>query len=66
MAGLTKRELEVLRLVARGRTNAQIARELEISERTVAFHVENLLAKLVASNRAQAVAEAIRRGWLEV
>lgn len=66
MAGLTKRELQVLQLVAKGWTNAQIAAELKISKRTVAFHMENVLAKLGASNRAQAVAEAMRRGWLEV
>jgi len=56
----------VLQLVARGWTNARIASELGIRERTVAFHVENLLAKLGADNRTEAVVGAIRRGWLEV
>ena len=63
---LTERELEVLRLVAKGWSNKRIAKELGIGERTVAFHVENLLAKLGADNRTEAVVEAIRRGWLAV
>ena len=63
---LSERELEVLRLVAKGWTNTRIAKELGIGERTVAFHVENLLAKLGADNRTEAVVEAIRRGWLAV
>jgi DNA-binding NarL/FixJ family response regulator len=62
-AELTEREVEVLRLVAQGWTNAHIASELGIRERTVAFHVENLLAKLGADNRTEAVVGAIRRGW---
>lgn len=61
---LTGRELAVLRLMARGWTNAHIARELDISERTVGFHVSHLLEKLGVSNRTQAVVEGIRRGWL--
>jgi DNA-binding NarL/FixJ family response regulator len=62
----TERESEVLRLVAKGWSNKRIAEELGIGERTVAFHVENLLAKLGADNRTEAVVEAIRRGWLAV
>ena len=63
---LTERELDVLRLLAKGWTNARIAQELAIGERTVAFHVENLLEKLGVGNRTQAVVEGIRRGWLKV
>jgi LuxR family transcriptional regulator, regulator of acetate metabolism len=53
---LTRRELDVLRLLARGDTNAAIADKLVISETTVKFHVVNLLAKLRVANRAEAVA----------
>jgi DNA-binding CsgD family transcriptional regulator len=52
--GLTARELEVLRLVARGRSNREIASSLVISERTVARHVQNIFAKLRVSSRASA------------
>jgi DNA-binding NarL/FixJ family response regulator len=53
---LTRRELEVLRLLVRGSTNGAIADELVISEGTVKFHVSNVLAKLRVANRAEAVA----------
>jgi ATP/maltotriose-dependent transcriptional regulator MalT len=56
--GLTTRELEVLRLVATGRTNRQIARDLVVSEHTVARHVQNIFAKLRVSSRAAATAFA--------
>jgi DNA-binding CsgD family transcriptional regulator/tetratricopeptide (TPR) repeat protein len=52
--GLTARELEVLRLIARGRSNREIAHALVISERTVARHVQNIFAKLRVSSRASA------------
>jgi DNA-binding CsgD family transcriptional regulator len=52
--GLTRREVKVLRLVAAGKSNRQIAEGLVISERTVARHVQNLFAKLGASSRAAA------------
>lgn len=61
---LTARELEVLRLVAAGRSNKQISRELSITERTVKFHVTSILNKLGAANRAQAIALATQRGLL--
>lgn len=63
---VTIREREVLALVARGRANKEIAGELGISEDTVKRHVSNILQKLGASDRAQATAEAIRRGIVRV
>ena len=56
--GLTSRELEVLRLIAQGKTNRDIARELEISEKTVARHASNIFMKLDLSTRAAATAYA--------
>jgi DNA-binding NarL/FixJ family response regulator len=61
---LSPRELAVLRLVAAGQSNQQIAGALRISERTVKFHVTAIFNKLGADNRAQAVALASRRGLL--
>jgi DNA-binding NarL/FixJ family response regulator len=61
---LTARELTVLRLVAAGQSNQQIAESLDITERTVKFHVTSIFNKLGADNRAQAVALASRRGLL--
>ncbi len=63
--GLTVRELEVLRLVASGRSNAQVAEELFISPKTVSVHVSSLLGKLQASSRTQAVATAQQAGLLQ-
>lgn len=57
---LSARELEILRLLARGKRNAQIAEELFISPHTVRNHVSNILAKLHISNRFEATAYAIR------
>jgi len=56
--GLSRRELEVLRLVAAGMTNREIAAALVISEHTVARHVQNIFAKLGLSSRAAATAFA--------
>jgi len=61
---LSARELGVLRLIAAGLSNRQIAATLSISERTVKFHVTALFNKLGADNRAQAVALAAERGLL--
>jgi DNA-binding CsgD family transcriptional regulator len=58
--GLTPRELQVLRLVAEGRTNRDVASELGISEKTVARHVSNIFVKLGLSTRAAAAAFAHR------
>lgn len=63
---LTHRELEVLQLMARGLTNRQIARRLQISEHTVKFHAGAILGKLSARSRAEAVARAIGLGWILV
>jgi DNA-binding CsgD family transcriptional regulator len=59
---LSERETEVLRLIAQGRTNQQIASELVISLNTVAHHVANVLAKTGVENRTQAAAWAHRNG----
>jgi len=58
---LSARERDVLRFVADGLSNKQIARRLEITERTVKYHVNSAMTKLGADNRAQAVAVAVRR-----
>lgn len=63
---LTEREEEVLGLVAQGLSNRQIGERLFISTKTVSVHVSNLLAKLGASGRAEAVSLAHQRGLLEV
>jgi DNA-binding CsgD family transcriptional regulator/tetratricopeptide (TPR) repeat protein len=63
---LTEREEEVLGLVAQGLSNRQIGERLFISTKTVSVHVSNLLAKLGASGRAEAVSVAHQRGLLEV
>jgi DNA-binding NarL/FixJ family response regulator len=62
---LSNRERTVLREVAAGRSTKQIARALGITERTVKFHVASIMNKLGADNRAQAVAEAAKRGLLD-
>ena len=65
-AELTPRELEVLRLVATGKPNKEIAAELTISERTARTHVSGILRKLRLSSRTQAALWAIREGLVEV
>jgi DNA-binding CsgD family transcriptional regulator len=63
-AGLTPRELEVLQLLADGLANKEIAARLGFSTHTAKFHVESLLRKLDAVNRAEAVREGIRWGFI--
>jgi DNA-binding NarL/FixJ family response regulator len=60
--GVTSRELEVLRLIAAGRSNRAIAEELFISPRTVATHTTSIFAKLGVESRTAAVAAARERG----
>jgi DNA-binding NarL/FixJ family response regulator len=66
LTALSPREMEILTLVAKGKSNKEIGAELAISEGTVRVHASNLLSKLHCSGRAQAVSEAIRRGIIEV
>jgi DNA-binding NarL/FixJ family response regulator len=65
-AELTTRELEVLRLLGAGKTNKEIAAELQISERTARTHVSNILSKLDLASRTQAALWAVRQGLVEV
>ncbi len=61
---LTAREVEVLELLAKGLKNREIAARLSLSPHTVKNHVHNILGKLDATDRVEAVREAFRRGWL--
>jgi len=63
---LTEREMEVLKLVAEGLTNQQIAERLVISERTVSTHVSNILSKLHLANRTQVALYALREGLADL
>lgn len=63
---LSPRELEVLAEIGRGRSNKEIGSALGISEDTVKRHVSNLFTKLRVNDRAQATAEAIRRGFIRL
>jgi len=63
---LTDRELDVLRLAARGLTNRAIGHDLGISHRTVQGHLQSVYGKLDASSRTEAVTEALRRGWIVI
>jgi DNA-binding CsgD family transcriptional regulator len=63
--GLTRRELEILRLVAVGRTNPEIARELFLGPRTVKMHVRHMLAKLGCRSRTEATGRAHELGLLK-
>lgn len=64
LAGLTDRELQVLRLVAKGNGNAHIAAELKVSEATVKTHLNRVMSKLSISSRAQAVVIAYETGLI--
>ena len=65
-AALTKREVEVLGLVARGLGNKEIAEKLGTASGTVKIHVQNILSKLEASDRTHAVTIALERGILHL
>ena len=66
LAQLTPREMEVLKLVAKGLSNKEIATALNVVEGTIKIHVTNLLAKLGVSDRTQALVVAIKRGIIEI
>jgi two-component system NarL family response regulator len=63
---LSPRELEILRLIAKGSSNKEIANNLDISEGTVRVHASNIFAKLGCNDRAQAVSEAFQRGIIHI
>jgi NarL family two-component system response regulator LiaR len=63
---LTEREVEVLKLVAKGLSNQEIAEKLVVSERTVGAHVSNILGKLHLANRTQATLYALRKGLADL
>jgi len=63
---LTDREVEVLRLVAKGLTNKAIGQALGISDRTVQGHLANIYGKLHASSRTEAVTKALKQGWITI
>lgn len=62
---LSPRELEVLRVAASGRTNKEIARDLDISPRTVQVHLANIFSKIGVGSRTEAVLYGIKRGWID-
>ena len=62
--GITQREVEVLQLLAQGRTNPEIAQELKISRGTVKIHVQHIISKLGVSDRTQAAVRAVELGLL--
>jgi DNA-binding CsgD family transcriptional regulator len=63
---LSKREQEILELVARGLTNQEIARDLVITLNTVKVHLRNIFAKLEANSRTEAIVKAAQAGWINV
>ncbi len=63
---LTPREVDVLRLVAGGNANKEIAAQLSLTEETVKGHIRNILAKLGAKDRTHAVALGLKRGIIEL
>ncbi len=66
MDDLTPRELEVLKLIAGGLCNRDIAQELTISEKTVKNHINNIFSKLHINDRSHAILYAIREGLVKV
>ena len=64
-AGLTEREISILRAVARGLSNGAIARELWVTEQTVKFHLTNIYRKLSVANRTEAARYAYQHGLVE-
>src|SRR5262249_8422993 len=64
-AGLTERELAILTALARGMSNAAIAKQLWVAQQTVKFHLTNIYRKLGVANRTEAARYASKRGWSE-
>ena len=64
LSGLTKREVEILQLVAEGHSNSQLAKMLWVTEQTVKFHLSNIYRKLEVSNRTEASRWAQLHGLL--
>lgn len=64
-APLSAREIEILTVASHGKTAQEMSASLAITERTVAFHVNNIVEKLGASNKTHAVALALRQGLIE-
>jgi DNA-binding NarL/FixJ family response regulator len=63
---LTQREAEILQLIARGRSNAQAAAELQISPATIRTHLEHIYQKLEVTNRVEAVTQGLKKGIIEM
>lgn len=63
---LSPRELEVLTLAAKGLTNKEIAYRLNLSERTIQFHLRSVFNKTTTNSRTEAVALALQQGWLQL
>ncbi len=63
---LTERELEVLKLAAKGLTNREIARDLSLSVRTVQAHLSTIFSKMQVSSRTEAVVRALQKGWITI
>lgn len=63
-AGLSEREIEVLKLAAKGLSNSDIANQLFISRRTVQGHLSGIFNKLGVGSRTEAIFQAVKRGWL--
>ena len=63
---LTERELEVLRLIAKGNANKEIAAQLSVTEETIKSHITHILGKLGANDRTHALAIGVKRGIIEL
>jgi len=63
---LTDREMEILRFIARGMSNKEIAKSLHISQQTVKNHMTSILRKLAVNDRTQAAVYALKRGWIRL
>lgn len=66
LAGLSEREMEILKLAAKGMSNQDIAAQLYLSRRTVQAHLANIFRKMDVGSRTEAVLQALRKGWLSL